>query len=95
METNTPESLSSLLNARMKATFALKSSFGHLANESKLALVPVIIKMYFMSSPPVISDLPLLWRIHKVVGARGVFSTSWASISERTPKACSGGFLPP
>ena len=33
----------------MNAKFAWRSSFGHLAYESKSAFVPVIISMYFIS----------------------------------------------
>src|SRR5882762_9308922 len=47
--TYVPESLSSLLKARMKAKFACRSSFDHLAYQSQSAFVPFIIRMYFMS----------------------------------------------
>src|ERR1700733_7463219 len=50
--TKTPESLSSLLNARMKATFAWRSCLDHLAYPSKSDFRPLIIKMYFMSLAP-------------------------------------------
>src|ERR1700719_1357902 len=49
VETNTPESFSSLLNVRMKATFACRSSFDHLAYPSKSDFLAVIIKMYLIS----------------------------------------------
>src|SRR5579863_5923939 len=48
VETNTPESFSSLLKVRIKATFARRSSFDHLAYPSKSDFLPVIIKMYFI-----------------------------------------------
>src|SRR2546429_10012618 len=47
--TNTPESLSSLPNARMKATFCSRSSFDHFAYSSQFALVPVIIRINLIS----------------------------------------------
>jgi hypothetical protein len=50
--TNTPSSFSSLLNERMKATFAFRSSFGHFMNQSQVAWVPFIIRMYFMACAP-------------------------------------------
>src|SRR6185436_2682706 len=46
--TNAPESLSCWLNARMKAMFAWRSSFGHLEYHSKTSFVALIIRMYFM-----------------------------------------------
>src|SRR5271169_614274 len=72
--TYTPSSLSCLLKARMKATFASISFFDHLAYSPKWAFVPFIIRMYFIRRfSPFVFELSL--PSHKIVEAPEAFST--------------------